>query len=180
MQKYLITAKFLRDYLQDKFSQEAQESLKVVSGTKAKIEDDDSWKKMMYADKKGCYIPSLQVLQSLIGAGKGIKKKPYGSFKEIVQSYFIVSPDNIYFGKAKPDTIKESFPSRAADGLRVRKCHPSFSAGTQFSFELLITSNEIDEKTIKMIVAKAGLEKGLGAWRAGGNGRFEIVKFAKK
>lgn len=179
MQRFIITAKFLRDYLQDRFSTEAQEGLKVKAGTKAKIEDDESWKKLLYSDKKGCYIPSLQILQSLIGAGKGIKKKPYGSFKEIVQSYFIVGPENIYFGKTNPDYIKESFPARA-DGLRVRKGHPAFNAGTQFIFEVMISSDEIDDKTIKMIVQKAGLEKGIGAWRAGGHGRFEVVKFEKK
>jgi len=174
MQKYNVQCRFLRVYLQARFSEEAQKSLKVKAGTKAKVEDDDSWKKLIYQDKKGCYIPSVQIMGALIGGGRAIKKKPYGSFKEIVQSYFLVSPEKIYFGKKEHDFINESYPARK-DGQRVRLLHPAFNAGTEFNFELLITSDDVDEKTIELILEKAGLEKGIGAWRSGGYGRFEIV-----
>jgi len=178
MQKYTIKVKLIRDYLQAKFGEEAQQSLKVKAGNKAKVEDDDSWKRLLYKDKKGIYIPSIQIISALIGGGKGIKKKPYGSFKEVVQSYFLVSPEQIYLGKQEPDYIKVSYPARK-DGMRVRLAHPAFKAGLTFEFELLITSDEVDKKTVELILEKAGLEKGIGAWRAGGHGRFEIVGLKK-
>jgi len=179
MKTYNVTIKTISLYLQARFSEDAQKSLKIKSGTKAKIEDEDSWKNLIYKDKDGIYIPSKQIRESLVNGGKGIKKKPYGSFKEIVQSYFIILPEKIYIGKQKPDFINESFPSRA-DGQRVRLLHPAFKEGLEISFELKITNDEIDESTIKLILEKAGYEKGIGAWRAGGHGRFELIKFERK
>ncbi len=178
MQKYIVSCEFIRPYLQAKFGSEAQASLKVKSGTKAKVEDDDSWKKFLYKDKKGIYIPSEHIRGSLVEAGKGVKMKPYGSFKVIVQSYFLVNPFEIYLGKQEPDSIKESFPARK-DGQRVHLLHPVISAGTKFQFELEIANDEIDQKTIALIIEKAGLEKGLGAWRAGGHGRFKVLEISK-
>ncbi len=176
MKQYSVKAKFIKPYLQARFSEQARESLKVKSGTKAKVDDDDMWKNFIYKGKKGIYIPSIQIRQALVGAGKGIKKKPYGNFKEIVQSYFIVEPDMIYLGKQKPDSFKTSYPSRA-DGQRVKLIHPAIEAGTEFQFTLHVTNDDIDVNTIKLILEKAGLEKGIGAWRAGGHGRFEIIGF---
>lgn len=178
MQTYNVTIRLISPYLQAKFGEDAQSSLKVKAGTKAKVEDDDSWKKLIYKDDDGVYIPSTQIRECLVAGGKGIKKKPYGSFKEIVQSYFQIQPLKIYIGKQEPDFIKESFPQRA-DGQRVRLLHPAFEESLEVEFELIVTSEDIDTNTIKMILEKAGLEKGIGAWRAGGHGRFEIKEFKK-
>lgn len=178
MKKYKVEARFIKPYLQARFSEDAQASLKSKTGTKAKVDDEDMWKNFLYKDKKGIYIPSIQIGEALTGAGKGIKKKPYGNFKEIVQSYFMVVPDKIYLSRQEPDFLKTSYPKRA-DGQRVKLVHPGIEADTKFQFTVHITNNELDDGTIKEIIIKAGLEKGIGAWRAGGHGRFEVVKFKK-
>lgn len=176
MKQYDVKIKLITPYLQAKFGEKAQASLKVKAGTKAKVEDDDMWKDFLYKDKKGIFIPSKQIRESLVNGAKGIKKKPYGSFKEIVQSYFFISPDKIYINKQKPDATNVSYPSRA-DGQRVKLVHPLFKEGLEVNFQLMISSDEIDESTIKLIIEKAGYEKGIGAWRAGGHGRYKLEEF---
>lgn len=176
MNTYQVKIRLITPYLQARFSENAQKSLKIKAGNKAKLDDDDSWKDLIYEDEKGIYIPAKHLRESFVNGGKGIKKKPYGSFKEIVQSYFFISPNEIYIDKKKPDKISESFPSRA-DGMRVKLLHPMFDAGLEIEFELKVSSDEVDASTIKMIIEKAGAEKGIGAWRAGGHGRFELVSF---
>ena len=178
MKTYKCKIKFVTPYLQARFSEDAQASLKIKAGTKAKVEDDDSWKDLLYKDKEGIYIPAKQIRESLVNGGKAIKKKPYGSFKGVVQSYFIIKPEKIYIGKQEPDEINESYPARK-DGMRVRKLQPEFNPGLTIEFELLSSNDDIDESTIKLVFEKAGLENGVGAWRAGGYGRYELVDFKK-
>jgi len=177
MIKFDCEIKLIADYFQAKFSENAQASLKVKSGTKAKVEDDDSWKDLLYKDEKGIYVPAIQIKGALINGGKSIKKKPYGSFKDIVKAFLFIEPDRIYIGKQEPDFINESFPKRK-DGLRVKLLHPAFNKGLTVSFKLNCTSEELDAKTIKMILEKGGLENGIGAWRPE-HGRFEVTKFKK-
>jgi len=176
MKNYKVKIKTISPYLQARFSEKAQQTLKVKSGTKAKVDDSDMWKDLIYKDKEGIYIPQSHIRESLVNGGKTIKKKPYGSFKEYVQSYFHINPYKIYIGKQEPDYINESYPSRK-DGQRVKLLHPAFKEGLEIEFELKVTNEDIDESTIKFIIEKAGYEKGIGAWRAGGNGRYEIIKF---
>jgi len=178
MQKYNVKIKLVTPYLQARFSDEAKKSLKVKAGNKAKIQDDDSWKSLLYKDKKeGIYIPSAHFRECLVNGGKSVKKKPVGSFKEIVQSYFFIEPAKIYIGKLEPDEINESYPSRK-EGTRVKLLHPKFHAGLEIDFIIGILHEEvIDAATIQLILQTAGREKGIGAWRAGGHGRFETIKF---
>lgn len=173
MKVYNVKIRLIADYLQARFSERAQGNLKVKSGTKAKVDDDDSWKELIYRDEKGIYVPAMQIEGSLMNGGKSVKKKPYGSFKDIVKSYCFVTPEKIYIGKQEPDFINESYPSRK-DGLRVKLLHPAFKAGLELEFQLNVTSDDLDESTIKLILEKAGLENGIGAWRPR-HGRYEIV-----
>jgi hypothetical protein len=178
MQKFNVKIRLITPYLQAKFGDDAKASLKVKAGNKAKVEDDETWKKLLYKDENGIYIPSNQIRESLVNGAKAIKKKPYGSFKEVAQSYFQIQPQKIYINKQEPDFINESYPSRA-DGMRVKLLHPAFNAGLEVGFVFIVISDDIDVSTLKLILEKAGNEKGIGAWRAGGNGRYETVLFEK-
>jgi len=177
MKKYNITIKFIAPYFQARFSERAQNALKVKSGTKSKVDDSEMWKDFLYKDKKGIYIPSMQFKMSLVNGGKSVKKKPYGSFKDIIKAYLFVEPDKIYIDKQEPDYINESYPSRK-DGLRVKVLHPAFNIGLEVNWILSCLSDDIDDSTIKLILEKAGLENGVGAWRPE-HGRYIIEKFEK-
>jgi hypothetical protein len=178
MQTFKVKVSMVSDYIQHRFSEDAKDNLKVRAGSKAKIEDDDSWKEFLYSDEGGVFIPSNQIRESLVAAGKSTKMKGRSSFKEYAQSYFIVQPEKIYVGKQEPDYIKESFVQRK-DGLRVRLIRPAFTAGLTFEFMLKVLTDDIDQKSIGIIITKAGMEKGIGAWRAGGHGRFEMLELDK-
>jgi len=54
--------------------------------------------------------------------------------------------------------------------------HPAFKEGMVINFKLRISTDDVDDKTLRMILEKAGLEKGIGAWRTGGHGRFEVLE----
>jgi len=176
MLKYKCAIRTISPYLQARFGEDAQASLKVKAGTKSKIDDDESWKKLTYADDKGFYVPTMQIRESLVNGGKAIKRKPYGNFKNIVQSYFRIEEEKIYLNKKEQDYLNTSYPKRA-DGQRVTLIHPAFNPGLELIFTLIVSSADIDIKTIKLIFEKAGLECGIGAWRAGGFGRYELAKF---
>ena len=175
MNTYNCKIRLVADYLQARFSDKSKNELEVKSGKKAKVKDTDSWEALMYKDEKGIYIPAMQIKGALINGGKSIKKKPHGNFKNDVRAYMFVSPEKIYIGKQKPDFINESYPKRQMDGTRVKLLHPAFKSGLEVNFKLNCTNDEIDEKTIKVIVEKAGLEYGIGAWRPE-HGRFEVVE----
>lgn len=173
MMKYHVKIKFIAPYLQARFSDSAQKSLRVKAGTKTTLGDDESWKDLLYKDDEGIYIPALQVKGSLINGGKLVKRKPYGSFKDIVKAYFFIEPEKIYIGKTEPDFINESFPARK-DGQRVRLLHPAFNSGLEVEFYLIVTNEEVDIKTTRLILEQAGLSNGLGAWRPE-HGRYEVI-----
>jgi len=173
MKTYTVTVKFIAPYLQARFCEQAQSELKVRAGKKASLEDDDMVQNFLYKDENGIYIPSLQFKMALVNAGKSIKMKPYGNMKNLVRAYFFAEPEKIYLKRDKPDFVKTSYPSRK-DGLRVKVCHPAFNAGLQVEFILNCTNDDVDKKTIELLIAKAGLEYGIGGWRPE-NGRFSIV-----
>ena len=125
------------------------------------------------------YVPKEHIKYCLVSGGKKIKKKPYGNFKDIVKATFFVEPDKIYLNKKKPDFISVTYPSRKADGARVKSVKPAFKPGLTISFTLTVITDEIDLTTTKLILEKGGLEAGIGAWRPE-HGRFEVTEFKKK
>src|SRR3990167_1949653 len=164
MKKYSVTIKTVAVYLQARFSERAQNELKVKAGSKAQVDDNEMWKDLAYMDKKGFYIPTMQIKGSLVNGGKGIKKKPYGSFKDTVKAYLFIEEDKIYLNKTEPDFVNISYPPRK-DGLRVKVCHPAFNVGLELTFNLICLNDNIDQKTLELICEKARYEAAIGAWR---------------
>jgi hypothetical protein len=173
MKTYTTLVKFISPYLQAKFSEKAKSELNVRAGKKSNLDDDEQMQNFLYKDDGGIYIPSIQFKMALVNAGKSIKQKPYGNLKNIVRAYFFIEPEKIYIKKEKPDFVKTSYPSRK-DGLRVKVCHPAFNPGLQVEFKLICTNDDVDQRTIELLVSKAGLEYGIGGWRPE-HGRFDVV-----
>lgn len=173
MKSYVVTIKTIAPYLQAKFGEEAQAGLKVKAGTKAPTEDDDMWKKFLYSDENGIYIPAEHFEGSFENGGKKVKKKPMGSFKDFVKAYFFVKERKIYLNKKEPDEIETSYPARK-DGMRVKIQHPRMNEGMEVSFTLEVLSDDIDTKTVSIILEKSGLECGIGARRPR-YGRYEVI-----
>lgn len=175
MKTYAISIKFITDYLQARFNEDAKKEIEnLVSRGIVKVKDQD-WRVLLHQDETGIYIPNIQIRNSLVNAGRDLKlKKQRRSLQQWVISNVIINPEKIYLNKKEPDKTITSYPARK-DGNRVKLVHPAFNAGTQVKFELAVLE-EIEEKAINDLIIIAGKNYGLGARRRDMFGRFELVK----
>jgi len=177
MKTYNVTVKFVTDYLQARFSEDAKKELENYVSQGIIKTTDDSWKVLLHEDENGIYIPAIQLRNSLVNAGKELKlKKQRRSLEKWVISNLMVNPDKIYLNKKEPDKILVSYPMRK-DGNRVTIKHPVINTGTAFDFELKVM-DEMEEKTIKQLLELAGKNSGIGARRRDMFGRFELIKIS--
>lgn len=177
MKKYNVTIRFITDYLQARFTEDAKVELENYVSQGIVKSDEDSWKVLLYFDDKGIYIPAVQIRQALVAAGRDFKqKKTRRSLQGWVISNVIVEPDNIYLGKEEPDKVLTSYPARK-DGNRVKTKHPVINKGTSVDFEVTILDDTMENKAIEELVIMAGKMYGIGARRRDMFGRFEVVSF---
>jgi hypothetical protein len=176
MKKYSVTIKFITDYLQAKFTEDAKKELENYVSQGIVKSAEDGWKVLQYFDEKGIYIPSDQLRHALVKAGRELKlKKQRRSLENWVISNLIVSPEKIYLDKIEPDKVSTSYPMRK-DGNRVKIQHPVINAGQAVKFEITIL-DDMEDKTIKQLVEICGKNCGIGARRRDMYGRYEIVSF---
>lgn len=180
--KYNITIKFITDYLQARYSEEAKEEL--VNQTSRGIQDvnESLIDQFLYRDEKGIYIPAVQLQKCLEASSRATKwKKTKSNWLKWAIAYITVVPSRIYLEKEKPDNILLSYPKRK-DGSRVKTIHPLFNAGFQINFSVIISDpeNQYTDKDVQNLVAKGGQMFGIGGRRSDKFGRFEIVKFEKE
>lgn len=178
MRKHTVKIKFVTDYLQARFTDDAKKELTNLVSKGIIKSEEDSWKVFLHEDEEGVYIPNLQVRNCLINGGKELKlKKQRRSLSPWVISNVIVSPDKIRLGKKAPDEILVSYPARK-DGNRVTTKHPVFKAGLEVEFDINILDDEMELKAIKDLIMLAGKNYGLGARRRDMFGRFELVSLS--
>lgn len=177
MKTYNVTIKFITDYLQARFTEDAKKELENYISKGIVKSEEDSWKVLLYEDEEGIYIPSDQVRGALINAGKEFKvKKQRRSMQQWVISNLKVEPTKIRFNKLQPDNVLVSYPKRK-DGSRVTLKHPLFNSGTKVEFKILSLDDQMEEKAIKGLIEMAGKMYGIGARRRDMYGRFEVVNF---
>ncbi len=179
MKKYTVSIKLITDYLQARFTEDAQKELEeLVSKGIVKLKED-AWRVLMHQDEKGIYIPNIQIRNSLVNAGRDLKlKKQRRSLQQWVISNVMINPEKIYLNKKDPDRTITSYPARK-DGNRVKLIHPTFNAGTQVKFELSILE-DIEEKSLQELIRLAGKNYGIRARRRDMFGRYELVEMKMK
>ena len=179
MKIYKVKVKFITDYLQARFTEDAKKELENYISKGIVKSEEDSWKVFLYENEKGIYIPNTHLRNALVNAGKEFKmKKSRRNMKQWVISNVMIVPDKIYLGKKKPDDILVSYPARK-DGNRVTIKHPLFKEGTEIEFELKCLDETMEQKAIEDLIKSAGQMYGIGARRADMYGRFELVSFKK-
>jgi len=180
MKTYKVKIKFVTDYLQARFTEDAKAEIeKFISQGIAKTKED-SWAALMYFDESGIYIPAIQIRNSLVAAGKEFKiKKQRRSMQQWVISNLIVTPDCLFLGKQSPDKILTSYPARK-DGNRVTIKHPAFNAGLEVEFVIKSLDDEMEPEAIENLVKMSGKMYGLGARRRDMFGRFEVTNFKEE
>ena len=179
MKIYNIKIRFITDYLQHRFTEDAKKELEEWVSKGIVPTTEDEWRASLYIDESGIFIPAVQIKKSLEFAGKEFKhKKKRSHIQQWVISNLTVQPLRIYINKFEPDKIETSYPKRK-DGNRVKLQHPAFNAGLEIEFQINNLDDEMEDKTTENLVKTAGHMYGIGARRKDMFGRFELVEFKK-
>lgn len=130
-----------------------------------------------HADERGLFVYDYLVKGFLKNAANVLKDSiGIKNFRSKLNDYVFVTPRKIYLGKAQPDGVIER-PLRAMtmQGPRVTLARSDYiNAGTEIEAEIaLLPHKEISEETIKKLFEYGKLQ-GLGQFRNGGYGRFEV------
>lgn len=147
------------------------------SATVEKIEEK-GWTGF-HSDAQGLFIYDYMIKGFLKHAGNTLKDQlKIKALRSKLDDYLFIFPRRIYLGKQKADGVIER-PLRAMtmQGPRVTLARSDYmAAGLELDFEIrLLAHKEITEDTI-MTLLKYGELQGLGQFRNGGYGRFEVVK----
>ncbi len=132
-----------------------------------------------HKDEKGLFVFDYFIKGYLKNAGNVLKDElKIKNLKSKISDLLFVGPRKIYLGKKKADGIIER-PLRAQtmQGPRVTVVRSdSIEEGTIIKFEvsLLQGKGELKEPIIKSLLEYGQLQ-GLGQFRNGGYGRFEVV-----
>jgi hypothetical protein len=131
-----------------------------------------------HTDENGLFVYDYFIKGFFKNAGNVLKDSlKTKALRSKLSDFFFVSPRKIYLGKQKPDGMLER-PLRAqtAQGPRVSLARSDYmAAGTEITFDIkLLGHKEISVETIKTLLAYGELQ-GLGQFRNGGYGRFEVV-----
>ncbi len=178
MKDFKIKIKFVTPYLQARFAEDAKKELENYVSKGIVKSEEDSWKVFLHEDEKdGIFIPSIQLRNALVNAGRDFKmKKSRRSLQAWVISNVMITPERIYLGKKEPDRVLVSYPARK-DGNRVVTKHPVFNEGMEVEFVLICLDATMEAKAIKELVETAGKMYGIGARRKDMFGRFNVVSF---
>lgn len=149
-----------------------------TKGAKKQIQVEDK----LYTDAKGNpYIPSNYIRGALVEAGKSvqIQGKRKATYSKLMGSVVSVSEDAIPLNPNKwvPYTISAVNPMTRG---RMSVTRPKFDTwGLKF---ILISTDDIPEDKMAVILEEAGKFVGIGDWRPqkkGMFGKFIVTKFKK-
>lgn len=139
--------------------------------------EEKGWTGFM-SDEKGLFIFNYMIKGFIKNAANVLKENAdVKAFRSKIDDYLFVTPRKIYLGKEKPDGVLER-PLRAmtAKGPRVSLARSDYiSAGLELSFTVEVIKNKAFEIDDVMSLFKYGKYIGLGQWRNGGYGPFEVM-----
>jgi hypothetical protein len=131
-----------------------------------------------HGDDNGLFIYEYMIKGFLKAAGNTLKDiVKIKALRSKIDDYVFIKPRRIYLNQAEPDGCVER-PLRAMTplGQRVSLAKSDYiNAGKEIEFDItLIPHKEINEDTI-LTLLKHGELMGLGQFRNGGYGRFEVL-----
>ena len=132
-----------------------------------------------HRDENGLFIYEYMIKGFLKAAGNVLKEVvKIKALRSKIDDFVFIQPRRIYLGQEKPDGFIER-PLRAMtmQGPRVTLARSDYiKAGKVIEFELiLIPHKEIKKETI-LFLLEHGRLMGLGQFRNGGYGRFEVLE----
>lgn len=131
-----------------------------------------------HQDEKGLFIYNYMIKGFLKNAGNVLKDiVKIKALKSKIDNYIFINPRRIYLGKDEPDGFLER-PLRAmtAQGPRVTLARSdTINAGTVIEFEITLVPHKEIKWSIIDELLEYGKLMGLGQFRNGGYGQFEVV-----
>lgn len=161
--------------LQHRFSTE-EHGVNTSKSKKKVYDPKEEAEKCLYRNSKGIYQPAEHVFQSMVKASVDFKFEKRRSYKDIIISGILISPEEI-------SLITEGNYEIDARGVviqraRVIRWRPRFNKWKlQFIINILDDEN-ISIPVLKEILEKAGTTKGIGDFRPR-FGRFMVTKFSE-
>lgn len=132
-----------------------------------------------HKDENGLFIFEYMIKGFLKAAGNVLKDIiKIKALRSKIDDYVFIKPRKIYLGQHKADgVIERPLRCMTMQGPRVTLARSDYiNAGKEIEFEItIIPHKEINEEVI-MTLLKHGEFMGLGQFRNGGYGRFEVVK----
>jgi hypothetical protein len=162
-------------------------SLKPVTETEDEIETVDSREERgwtsFHRDANGLLVYDYFIKGFFKNAGNVLKEElKIKNLRSKLSDLFFIQPRKIYLGKKKPDgVIERPLRAQTAQGPRVTLARSDYiAAGTEIEFDvaLLQGKGELKDGIIAQLLEYGQLQ-GLGQFRNGGYGRFEVVSIKK-
>lgn len=133
-----------------------------------------------HKDENGLFVYDYMV-KGFIKNAANILKESLGvkNLKSKITDFVFIMPRKIYLGKQEPDgTFERPLRAMTAQGPRVslsRSDYVSAETGLTFTVKIL-KHKEVTEKLVRELFEYGQLQ-GLGQFRNGSFGRFEVVEF---
>lgn len=135
-----------------------------------------------HKDEKGLFVYDYMIKGFFKNAGNVLKERVgIKNLRGKIDDYIFIFPRKIYLGVDKPDgSIERPLRAMTMQGPRVSLARSDYINGNrEISFEIgWIALKGIDEALIRGLLEYGKLQ-GLGQFRNGGYGRFEVTEWEK-
>jgi len=131
-----------------------------------------------HSDENGLFIYSYMIKGFLKNAGNVLKDEiKIKALRSKIDNYVFISPRRLYLGQMDPDGVIER-PLRAMtmQGPRVTLARSDYiKAGKEIDFTIVLLPHKEVTETIIIRLFEYGRLMGLGQFRNGGYGNFEVI-----
>lgn len=150
------------------------------------IDYTQEWHEYFYADSSGIYQPSAHIIGAMTKAAASFKisGKRGKSYKDLIQSSIVVTPDRIPHNVQVPAELDADADKPlyldvrpvVVQRARVVRVRPTFREGWRLMFVIEVIDDEVHPDTLQEILAHAGKAVGIGDFRPR-FGRFRVESF---
>lgn len=131
-----------------------------------------------HKDEQGLFIYNYMIVGFLKEAGNTMKEQlGIKAVKSKIEQFAFVNPRKIYLDKAQADGVLER-PKRVNGPMGPQSTlgrSEYINEGTLIKFCIMLLDNKEIKKEVIEEILSYGMFKGLGQWRNGGYGSFEVI-----
>lgn len=168
-----------RDYIESK---RPVESGKIEDETETVGQLEEKGWTGFHSDEKGLFVYDYFIKGFFKNAANVLKESfKITAFRSKLNDYLFISPRRVYLGLKEPaGVIERPLRGQTAQGPRIALARSDFvPAGTKISFRLEVIENKKFKTDHVKELMDYGRYLGLGQFRNGSYGRFEVKKFVQ-